>query len=44
MEKIKVGRSDVVATVPGRDELHVTIRPAAVANAEGGARLGGFEE
>ena len=46
MDKIRVARIDVVATVWGRDELQwsdVTIRrPTAVATVEGAARLGRF--
>ena len=45
MDEIRVARVDVVATVPGRDELQwldVTIRRPAVANVEGAARLGCF--
>ena len=46
MEKIRAARIEVVATVPGRDELQwldVTIRrPTAVAYVEEAAKLGGF--
>ena len=45
-DEYRVARIDVVATIPGRDELQwleVTIRrPTAVAHVEGAARFGGF--
>ena len=45
-DKYRVARIDVVATIPGSDELQwldvTTRRPTAAANVEGGAKNGGF--